>query len=194
MIIWPDMILKPTSAFGGTCSSLVHICIVSLQSHHGRVTGLREGYEGIFRWQLETVMTMFIPGNLAGFKNPGWSGWLFDIGDCTTQLGIIINQCKDLNKPISIMECHSRVLKAAQLWTEDALLLKLQNAWNPNGAPCFAWKRPCFGGVKAKNRGQTGSTWRIIPFSKWLVTPIYKPFSPFGRGISLLKGLSNHGF
>ena len=19
--------------------------------------------------------------------------------------------------------------------------------WNPNGAPCFDWKRPCFGGV-----------------------------------------------
>ena len=25
-------------------------------------------------------------------------------------------------------------------------------------------------------------TWRIIPVSKWLVTPIYKPFRPFGRG------------
>ncbi len=21
-------------------------------------------------------------------------------------------------------------------------------AWNPNGAPCFYWKRPCFGGLK----------------------------------------------
>ena len=30
-------------------------------------------------------------------------------------------------------------------------------------------------------------TWRIIPVSKWLVTPIYKPFSPFGRGITLLR-------
>ena len=28
-------------------------------------------------------------------------------------------------------------------------------------------------------------TWRIIPVSKWLVTPIYKPF----RGITLLRGL-----
>ena len=37
-------------------------------------------------------------------------------------------------------------------------------------------------------------TWRIIPFSKWLVTPIYKPFSPFGRGITLLRGLTNHGY
>jgi len=37
-------------------------------------------------------------------------------------------------------------------------------------------------------------TWRIIPVSKWLVTPIYKPFSPFGRGITLLRGLTNHGY
>ena len=35
-----------------------------------------------------------------------------------------------------------------------------------------------------------GATWRIIPVSKWLVTPIYKPFRPFGRGISLLRGLT----
>jgi len=26
-----------------------------------------------------------------------------------------------------------------------------------------------------------GTTWRIIPVGKWLVTPIYKPFRPFGR-------------
>ena len=43
---------------------------------------------------------------------------------------------------------------------------------------------PCslvFGGVLlpfSKKR----LTWRIIPFSKWLVTPIYTAFSPFGRG------------
>ena len=31
----------------------------------------------------------------------------------------------------------------------------------------------------------------IIPVSKWLVTPIYKPFTPFGRGpITLLRGLT----
>ena len=36
------------------------------------------------------------------------------------------------------------------------------------------------------------STWRIIPFSKWLVTSIYKPFRPFGRGTTLLSGLTNH--
>ena len=29
-------------------------------------------------------------------------------------------------------------------------------------------------------------TWRIIPVSKWLVTPIYKPFRPFVRGIAMV--------
>ena len=37
-------------------------------------------------------------------------------------------------------------------------------------------------------------TWRIIPNSKWLVTPIYKSFRPFGRGKALLRGLSNRGY
>ena len=36
--------------------------------------------------------------------------------------------------------------------------------------------------------------WRIIPVSKWLVTPIYKPFRPFGRGITLHIELTNHGY
>ena len=36
-----------------------------------------------------------------------------------------------------------------------------------------------------------GCTWRIIPLSKWLVTPIYKPFRPFGRGpTTLFRGLT----
>ena len=34
------------------------------------------------------------------------------------------------------------------------------------------------------------TTWRIIPVSKWLVTSIYKPFSPFERGTTLLRGLT----
>ena len=38
------------------------------------------------------------------------------------------------------------------------------------------------------------STWRTIPFSKELVTTIYKPFRPFGRGTTLLRGLTNHGY
>ena len=39
----------------------------------------------------------------------------------------------------------------------------------------------------------TSPSWRLIPVSKWLVTPIYKPFSPFGREITLLRGFTNHG-
>ena len=42
------------------------------------------------------------------------------------------------------------------------------------------------------NRGTP--TWRIIPVSKWLLTPIYKPFRPFIRGITPLRGLTNHGY
>ena len=34
------------------------------------------------------------------------------------------------------------------------------------------------------------NAWRIIPVSKWLVTPIYKPSRPFGRP----RGLTNHGY
>ena len=41
-------------------------------------------------------------------------------------------------------------------------------------------------------------TWRIIPVSEGLVTPnykgIYKPFRPFGRGITPVRGLTNHGY
>ena len=35
-------------------------------------------------------------------------------------------------------------------------------------------------------------TWRIIPVSKWLVTPVYKPFRPFARGTTLLIIVINH--
>ena len=42
--------------------------------------------------------------------------------------------------------------------------------------------------------GWQGGTWRIIPLSKSLMTTIDKPFSPFGRGITLLRGLTNHGY
>ena len=37
-------------------------------------------------------------------------------------------------------------------------------------------------------------TWRIIPVSKWLVTLLYKPFRPFIRGITPVRGLTNHGY
>ena len=32
-------------------------------------------------------------------------------------------------------------------------------------------------------------TWRITPVSKWLVTPIYKPW-----GTTPVRGLTNHGY
>ena len=44
---------------------------------------------------------------------------------------------------------------------------------------------------KKKPRGS--HTWRIIPASKWLITTIYKPFKPFGRGTTRSLGdLINH--
>ena len=52
----------------------------------------------------------------------------------------------------------------------------------------------CFGGPSTFSAGVWMSTWRIIPLSKWLVTPIYKQFRPFGRGTTLLRGLTNHGY
>ena len=54
-----------------------------------------------------------------------------------------------------------------------------------------------FVGEKQKNLGGLGSwssSWRIIPVSKSIVTPIYKPFRPFGRGIPSVRGLTIHGY
>ena len=57
-------------------------------------------------------------------------------------------------------------------------------------------------GVPGAGRGWTGVAGAvgpcvlsgIIPVSKWLVTPIYKPFRPFIRGITPVRGLTNHGY
>ena len=59
-------------------------------------------------------------------------------------------------------------------------------------------------GKASPSKGQTNlntcflienmGTWRFIPVSKWLVTPLYKSFRPFGRGTTLLRGLNNHGY
>ena len=38
------------------------------------------------------------------------------------------------------------------------------------------------------------NTCKIIPVSKWLVTPIYKPFRPLIEGITKFRGLTNHGY
>ena len=42
--------------------------------------------------------------------------------------------------------------------------------------------------------GTKRTAWRIPPVSKWLVTSIYKPFRPFGRGITRVGGPTNHGY
>ena len=35
---------------------------------------------------------------------------------------------------------------------------------------------------------------RIVPFSKYLVTPIYEPFRSFGKRITPIRGLTNHSY
>ena len=45
------------------------------------------------------------------------------------------------------------------LWNPRAFIFIY--TWNPND-PCFDWKRPCFGGLKPQNRGQTGSRYIYI--------------------------------
>ena len=58
-------------------------------------------------------------------------------------------------------------------------LFGINYTWNPNGAPCFGWKRPCFGGLTFKNRGHWGSRYTYLvgkmqfkllfqgPMAKW---------------------------
>ena len=77
--------------------------------------------------------------------------------------------------------------------------------WFVNG--CRSWNvilphTSCKRSIQPSTGGMAGEaqqhdlvgTWRIIPFSKWLVTPNYKPFRPFGRGITPVRGLTNHGY
>ena len=51
--------------------------------------------------------------------------------------------------------------------------------------------------VNGNSTTSPGKTLAVLggsSISKWLVTPIYKPFRPFGRGITLLRGLTNHSY
>ena len=73
----------------------------------------------------------------------------------------------------------------------------------PTSMPCQAfwnflrrhWHHDCQGRRSPTAPTAEGGGWRVrgalrtIPFSKWLVTPIYKPFRPLGMGITLLRGL-----
>ena len=70
--------------------------------------------------------------------------------------------------------------------------------------PRFLWRRgrqgdalrthDAQGSLHANSAGNRPTTWSIIAVSKWLVTLIYKPFRPFGRGTTLLRRLINHGY
>ena len=44
--------------------------------------------------------------------------------------------------------------------------------------------------IWARQIGSISPTWRIIPDSKWLVTPIHEPFRPFGKGTTPVRGLT----
>ena len=54
--------------------------------------------------------------------------------------------------------------------------------------------RDSHGGIPVFQPPET--TWRIIPVSKWLVTPTYKPFRPFRPGVPqpYLKDLQSHAY
>ena len=75
-----------------------------------------------------------------------------------------------------------------------ALILTIDLGYFPTATPQVS-------GHIATNTGCSRSScilerfaWRIIPVSKWLVIPIYKPYRPFGKGTTLLRGLVNHGY
>ena len=44
--------------------------------------------------------------------------------------------------------------------------------------------------VSFREDSKVPPTWRITAVSKWLVTPIYKPFRPFVRGTTPVRGLT----
>ena len=68
--------------------------------------------------------------------------------------------------------------KGGQAAPPEMLLLSKSNDRGRYEKLKAAWRR---------GNNWCGGTWRIIPFSRWLVTPIYKPFRPFGRGIGRTK-------
>ena len=81
----------------------------------------------------------------------------------------------------------------------------------PGISPKQSAKKPGSSEMKQKVGNFQGPTWRAIPFNKYLGSPpIYwrhetaghlegvpqpqLPFRPFGRGTTLLRGLTNHGY
>ena len=48
--------------------------------------------------------------------------------------------------------------------------------------------------INRRQEASWSTTWRITPVSKLLLTPIWKPFRPFERGTTLLRGPFYYGF
>ena len=62
--------------------------------------------------------------------------------------------------------------------------------WNPND-PYFDWKRPCFGRLAFKDRGQLGSTDTFIPMETVSVALIVKKHFPPGNPNSGMLDVEN---
>ena len=65
--------------------------------------------------------------------------------------------------------------------------------WKIRGSFDGEYEKPCHSGAPNVDGicfyfKKSRYTWRIIPVSKWLVTPIDMPFRPFGRGTTPTEG------
>ena len=76
-------------------------------------------------------------------------------------------------------------LGARPLRSDPGVPVSLEDLWPPNlgDAVTDAAVEEAFGYLEDHPRT-----------CKWLVTPIYKPFRPFIRGITPVRGLTNHGY
>ena len=82
-----------------------------------------------------------------------------------------------------------------RLTFEDRLFFLVKLANLPNGDQLAdGWYNKLAGANGRERFGAVGYLLGGSSVSQWLVSPIYKPFSPFGRGITLLRGLTNHGY
>ena len=95
------------------------------------------------------------------------------------------------------IECHLKIFFVLQPFLHPMVLLVTRSA----GRQDDRYKHLIGRDVLVPIQGPTLSggmipTWRIIPLSKSLITmcTIYKLFRPFGRGTTLLRGLTNHEY
>ena len=78
-----------------------------------------------------------------------WTNWIIN---CTSEKMSEFHWWNDKNQAVTRTETTD--LNPTE-WTWYVY------TWNPND-PCFYWKRLCFGGLKPKNRGRTGSRYIYI--------------------------------